>query len=793
MQINNANHNENVLASKALAGKQFHMHANAAAYAVLSDSLYSRKEEAVLREACVNALEAHQMVGRPDLPIDVLFPTVMDPTFYIKDYGPGLSHDEVMRLYGGYFESTKSKDNSMAGGFGLGAKSPFALTDSFTVISSHKGERRVYMAFKRAGIPNIELRDVDVIPEDDAWQHGLMVTFPIGKDHLAEMAAAAVRVFSWFPVAPNLMRCPQQVVPQEIRNLIGRLEFTVQVSADTFDPLADSSQMVSMPGVILRNGRVKAENSWRSAQSYVQVGPIAYPLDIAQLELPSHAEQVLSNRGYVFEVDIGAVAVAPSREALSYSKATKAFLRAAVLHALDYRAESALASLAGMTLVERVERIRAMEEEFGMQYQAEYYYKGVKQLYPAYLGGTAIAYNPVLAKLTAQLVRAELTRSRSVQLKQFTVMGTKYVGKPTLGFENKGRYGSSIQEYRVQGSESAQVLVANNLKHLTARIRQLCEAEVRATGRVSSFIVLSTKGGTEEDASALAEAMAWFASLGFSVVDAETLPLPEKTTAGVSVTGPRKKSEKTVTLAANDAGDVDVDIDEVTPRVYCRMDRGDAMVGVSPKASSRRDIATHLAELNRRYPQEFAALGLHTVFYVDSKVRARLERRAHWVELGDAIQQLLAQVNLLGDVRKENVVLSSGSVHNGNNGYLGSHWLLREYANNSELRPRLHRVLAGTWLLQVLEHYKAAGTPEKLRTAEALWWLSARGFITKHALYGASLTTRSVQRVVSRLYPVHDIIWARDSLPKIIENLAVWVKATGQVRSEGAAGFKLVA
>lgn len=69
-------------------------------FSILRDKLYSNKVLAVIREYSTNALDAHVLVGRSDLPVYVRVPAADgEPNFIVRDYGPGLAEDDVYRIY----------------------------------------------------------------------------------------------------------------------------------------------------------------------------------------------------------------------------------------------------------------------------------------------------------------------------------------------------------------------------------------------------------------------------------------------------------------------------------------------------------------------------------------------------------------------------------------------------------------------------------------------------------------------------------------------------------------------
>ena len=94
---------------------------SAAAYKILSDSLYSNKILAVTREVICNALDitVKSQASRPAL---VTLPARFSArgcTFNVRDWGTGLSERDIRELALTYFGSNKTDNNTEIGGFGL--------------------------------------------------------------------------------------------------------------------------------------------------------------------------------------------------------------------------------------------------------------------------------------------------------------------------------------------------------------------------------------------------------------------------------------------------------------------------------------------------------------------------------------------------------------------------------------------------------------------------------------------------------------------------------------------------
>ena len=113
---------------------------------MLQTTLYSDKPLAVCREYITNAWDAHVDAGIPDTPIQITMPTSFSPVLKIRDFGKGLSKNDVFYHYTSYGDSGKRHTDDMVGGFGLGSKSAFCYVPSFTVISYHDGVKMTFNA-----------------------------------------------------------------------------------------------------------------------------------------------------------------------------------------------------------------------------------------------------------------------------------------------------------------------------------------------------------------------------------------------------------------------------------------------------------------------------------------------------------------------------------------------------------------------------------------------------------------------------------------------------------------------
>ena len=269
----------------------FKVKQSAAAFKILSNSLYANKVRAIVRELSANAWDSHNAAGKADVPIEVHLPSFLEPWFYVKDYGIGLTHEQVINVYTTYFESTKADCNLSIGGFGLGSKTPFAYTENFSITAIKDGVQNDYSAYiNDDGFPDIARLGSTPTTESN----GVEVKFSVqNKSDYASFEYEAQAVYKFYTVKPNFvgLNKPVKISPVEY------LEKDI------------------IPGVHL------LKDSNRS--SIAIMGQIAYPINIPKTESPfGDLQSLLQCDSLVMNFEIGELEVQPSREGLSYSTTT---------------------------------------------------------------------------------------------------------------------------------------------------------------------------------------------------------------------------------------------------------------------------------------------------------------------------------------------------------------------------------------------------------------------------------------------------------------------------------------
>jgi len=258
----------------------FKIQTNSKAFEILSSNIYTHKERAVIREISCNARDAHIATGHNE-PIKVHLPTKLEPWFSVRDFGIGLSDEDVRSIFTTYFCSTKTSSNDFVGALGLGSKSPFCLVDSFTVVSYFNGKKSTYSCYKDENSePQISLLTQDETTE----RNGLEVSMSIEDSIIHEFEEEAIRVYSYFEVTPNINK---QSVIDSIESRKNRYSFYGDGFA--FDPNG-------------RHGNTKAV-----------MGGVAY-------SIPSRYDSFNCDGYIVFEM--GEISFDAGRESLSLDKKT---------------------------------------------------------------------------------------------------------------------------------------------------------------------------------------------------------------------------------------------------------------------------------------------------------------------------------------------------------------------------------------------------------------------------------------------------------------------------------------
>jgi hypothetical protein len=176
---------------------------------ILRSKLYRFPIASICREIACNGRDSHREAGVPNLPIEI---EISDKTksmwssdgtnVIFRDFGVGISPARMEKIYTRYGSSTKRDSNDQTGGFGLGAKTPFAYVDSFTVHTIHDGTEytwTVYIDETRVGKATLLMEN----PCDAPNMTEIVV--PVRRGDIDEFESSIIASTHFWPVRPKLI------------------------------------------------------------------------------------------------------------------------------------------------------------------------------------------------------------------------------------------------------------------------------------------------------------------------------------------------------------------------------------------------------------------------------------------------------------------------------------------------------------------------------------------------------------------------------------------------------------
>lgn len=268
--------------------------ANAVAFYAQISGLAKDKKRYPIRELSTNAWDA----SRGDF--EVHLPTRLNPVFRVRDYGPGMSHDQMVNVYARLYASTKRATNDQVGGWGLGSKSPFAYligdtgAGSYYVTSYHDGVMRAYvLSLAQDGAPVMRL--MAEAPTEE--RNGLDVSFAVRREDIDDFHSGARDILWSFNPRPKIF--PKDAVNWK-------------------EPVIESQ------------GENWTKFKGQSVPFYgprVRMGCVMYPFDLKQIENSGFLD---TSDEVLFDAPIGSLKVTLSREELAYDDTTRTTLKSLV-------------------------------------------------------------------------------------------------------------------------------------------------------------------------------------------------------------------------------------------------------------------------------------------------------------------------------------------------------------------------------------------------------------------------------------------------------------------------------
>lgn len=258
---------------------------------VLRNQLYSNKILAVVREYSCNAFDAHVAAENSQEKFVVSCPTLENPFFSVRDFGDGLSPEEIAEVYAFYGESTKRQSNAMIGQLGLGSKSGFAYGDNFVINSYHNGTLYIYNAFiDETKIGQIVLMEEKATSENN----GVEIVIPVKIRDISAFKENIINFFKYFNDKPIIKNIPEAQLAEAWK------QNDIVLTGEGWQFL-------------------KQQNSWEHIHSRMVMGNVAYPIDVSSVD----GLDAIFCTNFIVQFNIGDLEVAASRETLQFSPATQ--------------------------------------------------------------------------------------------------------------------------------------------------------------------------------------------------------------------------------------------------------------------------------------------------------------------------------------------------------------------------------------------------------------------------------------------------------------------------------------
>ncbi|CAB4196951.1 HATPase_c domain containing protein [uncultured Caudovirales phage] len=258
---------------------------------ILRNKMYANPILAICREISCNARDAHREIGVQDEPVHIHIPNNLEPYYKIKDFGPGISTDRMYNIFIQYTASTKRNDNTQTGGFGLGAKTPFSYSDSFSIITIHNGIKYNYgCAIDETKVGKISL--FSKIPTDEA--NGTEIIIPVKPVDFKAFADCTELSTRHWDVKPVITGFPTLFVWKNINRILDGKNWALMAS----DGYSRSAKII--------------------------IDGIEYPLEYDSLRKYTDPKLLDSLRGnIVLYFEIGELTLSANREQIHLDEQTK--------------------------------------------------------------------------------------------------------------------------------------------------------------------------------------------------------------------------------------------------------------------------------------------------------------------------------------------------------------------------------------------------------------------------------------------------------------------------------------
>jgi len=261
---------------------------------ILRNKMYSNPILAICREISCNARDAHREVGTPDVPVHIYLPNTLEPYYKVKDFGPGISPDRMVNIFIKYTASTKRSDNLQTGGFGLGAKTPFSYSDSFSIVTNYNGVQYNYSC----NIDETKVGKMSLMSESRTTEpNGTTIIIPVLPKNFQEFATWTEQACRHWEVKPVIKG--GSIAWEPISKILSGNEWAIISSRDYYNH-----------------------------DCKVIVDGIEYPLDLDSLKKYADSALISSIKGkLIMYFGVGELSLSANREQIYLDEPTQKVIR----------------------------------------------------------------------------------------------------------------------------------------------------------------------------------------------------------------------------------------------------------------------------------------------------------------------------------------------------------------------------------------------------------------------------------------------------------------------------------
>lgn len=284
----------NIESSEALQSQLFSIGNLSIIFDILRSKMYSSPILSVCREISCNSVDAHTEIGDLTTPIQITLPNTLEPSIQFRDYGPGISPERVETIFIKYGNSSKRESDDLIGSYGMGSKTPFSYSDTFSVNTIHNGIKYSYVCI----IDESKIGKIITLSQSPTTElNGTEIVIPVKSSDFQAFKNGVEFVCRHWPTKPIIKG--DKITYQTIIPSLKGKDWAI----------------------------VKSDNYYNKRDIKLVIGgtaPIEYPLDLTQLKNYSNTKLLDAIYGTIFlYFETGELSLSANRESVHLDKKTQ--------------------------------------------------------------------------------------------------------------------------------------------------------------------------------------------------------------------------------------------------------------------------------------------------------------------------------------------------------------------------------------------------------------------------------------------------------------------------------------